>query len=179
MFRSVFAALRRWLNVPARLASDLSIRTKLAGGFGLVVALAAVVAWAGLNAVGRVDSELADLYDNGLQPIRQLNGAAQAVADFDRDVRAHVLATDSATINMLADQIGKDENELTTLLDEYQEDRAGQDAAGTADADRPGVAGLPTDRDAGDRPQRGRAEEAGRRAGWRCYQQIADFSTRA
>jgi methyl-accepting chemotaxis protein len=175
VFRSVFAALRRWLNVPARLANDLGIRTKLVGGFGLVVALAAVVAWVGINAVGRVDSELANLYENGLQPIRQLNGAAQAVADFDRDVRAHVLATDSATVNMLADQISKDEQELTTLLDEFKKsEQAKKQQERLAQIDQAWQAFRPmatqvTNLSAGGKKKEAAALVAGP------YQQIAEF----
>jgi methyl-accepting chemotaxis protein len=120
LVKPVFARLRRLFAVPIQQLNDVRIRTKLVGGFGVVIALTAVVAWVGLAAVARVDAELAELYDNGLQPIRQLNGAAQAVSDFDRDVRAHVLAGDAATMATLEDQMGKDEKELVTLLDEFK-----------------------------------------------------------
>jgi methyl-accepting chemotaxis protein len=122
--RAALTGLHRWWTVPARFANNLGIRTKLLGGFGVVTALAGFVAWAGLGAISIVDGELANLYENGLQPIRQLNGAAQAVADFDRDVRAHVLAADAGSMATLAEQIAKDETELKTLLDEFK--RTGQ-----------------------------------------------------
>jgi len=134
LVKSVFARLHRLFSIPARVLDNARIRTKLVGGFALVIALAAVVAWVGLSAVARVDTALADLYDNGLQPIRQLNGAAQAVADFDRDVRAHVLSTDAGTMALLENQIAKDENELIALIDQFkktaqakaQQERLGQ-----------------------------------------------------
>jgi methyl-accepting chemotaxis protein len=120
LIRLAAAGARRSLAVPAKMLNNARIRTKLVGGFGLIIALAAVVAWVGLAAVARVDGELADLYDNGLQPIRQLNGAAQAVSDFDRDVRAHVLAGDAGAMATIEDQMAKDEKELFTLLEEFK-----------------------------------------------------------
>jgi methyl-accepting chemotaxis protein len=120
MMQASGSFLRRLVTIPSRFANNLGIRTKLFGGFGLVTGLAALVAWVGLAAVASVDGELTNLYQNGLQPIRQLNGAAQAVADFDRDVRAHVLATDAGGMATLAEQITKDEEELTTLLGEFK-----------------------------------------------------------
>jgi methyl-accepting chemotaxis protein len=124
--RAALARLRRASTIPVRFADNLTIRTKLVTGFGLVIALASLVAWAGLGAVGRVESALADLYDDGLQPIRQLSGAVQAVAAFDRHVHSHVMAADAATMNMLVEQVAKEEQSLTTQLDAFKKTEQGK-----------------------------------------------------
>jgi len=124
--KSIAARASRLGQVPVQWLNGLRLRTKLLGGFGLVLVLTLAVAYVGLSSVGRVHAQLADLYDDGLQPIREIAGANQNVVYFDRDVRAHVLARDASTLARLAEQIDKDERDFKALMDEFRKTDQGK-----------------------------------------------------
>ena len=107
-------------SVPARALNNLRMRSKLLAGFTVVLALAGLVAVIGLQGVSRLDGELVNLYDNALQPIRQISGANQQVIYFDRDVHAHILSSDPAAMEEIKQRIAKDDNELNGLIAQYR-----------------------------------------------------------
>ncbi len=116
----LLARMARVLTAPAHWANDLRVRTKLLGAFGLVLGLMLVVAFVGLKGVGTTSARLAQLYDDGLQPIRQVSDATRNVAYFDRDVRGHILSRDAVEMGRLSDQIDREEREFKALLAEFR-----------------------------------------------------------
>ncbi|HEY3380176.1 MAG TPA: methyl-accepting chemotaxis protein [Vicinamibacterales bacterium] len=106
--------------VTARWVGNRSVRTKLLGGFGIVLALTMAVAYSGLAGVGMIGVELEQMYDEGLQPIRLIITANENVVYFDRDVRSHVLTHDTAEMSRITEQLDKEEKEFKSLLDEFR-----------------------------------------------------------
>ncbi|NOH01716.1 MAG: HAMP domain-containing protein [Chloroflexi bacterium] len=98
----------------------LNIRNKLLLAFAAVLALTAIVGAVGVNAANTINNMLNSMYLNNLEPIRQVAVANQYLIYFDRDVLAHVIASDKPTMDALVTKMDDDEKQMMALLDEYR-----------------------------------------------------------
>jgi len=114
--RHLIAGFRRF----GQLFGDLRTRTKLLAGFGLVILFTLAVGWSGISGVTQLNGQLTVLYEEALLPTRYVVGMSQQIVAFDRDMHAHLLAKDEASMTRILEQANGREQEMKKLFDEYR-----------------------------------------------------------
>jgi methyl-accepting chemotaxis protein len=107
----------------------MSIRAKLWAGFGIVLALAALVGVVGISGIRTVGDSADQIDLRGVQPLAHVGNARTALADLRGDTRDHIIASTAADRQQARQKLDRNDKIVTDQLEELREHIGGDDQA--------------------------------------------------